>query len=188
MPSYALRHPNSGPGCEIELGQGLTYSIAARGPEDIEWLLEQLLDLPGAQVADSVGGLVNNINILENIALPALYHRLATIAETEKGILDAFAACGLEGAQAQSLLGKWPGELTPLEKRMAGFVRSLLSRPQVLVYSRFFEGLTKAEMTRAAGLNAVYRERRPDGTAIYLMLRDMPDLQPDCHQRIEIDG
>jgi ABC-type transporter Mla maintaining outer membrane lipid asymmetry ATPase subunit MlaF len=188
MPSHALRHPRSGAACEIELGRGLTYSIAVPTPQDLEILLEQLLELPGSQVADSVGGLVNDITVLENMALPSLYHRLATVAETERGILDALAACGLDGAQAQSLLRKRPGELTALEKRTAGFARGLLSGPRVLVYSRFFEGLTRTEMARAAGLNAVYRERHPEGTAVYLMLRDMPDLQPDCHRRIEIDG
>ena len=186
MPSYALRNPQSGAGCDIELARGLTYSVAARTPADLDAVLEQLLDLPGSQVADGVGGLVNNINILENIALPALYHRVAPIAEVEQGILDAFAACGLDAAQAKALLGKRPGELTPFEKRLAGFVRSLVSRPQVLVYSRFFEGLTRAEMTRAAALNTVYCGRHPEGTAVYLMLRDMPDLQPECHQRFEM--
>src|SRR5688572_32335 len=121
MSSYALRHPQSGAGCDIELGRGLSYSIAARTPQDLDALLDQLLRLPGSQVADTVGGLVNNINILENIALPALYHRLAPIAEVEERILDAFAACGLSAEQAETLLRKRPGELTPFEKRLAGF-------------------------------------------------------------------
>ena len=186
MPPYALRDPQSGAGCDIELGRGLTYTVAARTPTDIDAALEQLLDLPGSQVVDSVGGLINNINILENIALPALYHRVASISEVERGILEAFAACGLDGGQTEALLRKQPGELTSFEKRLAGFVRSLLSRPQVLVYSRFFEGLTRAEMTRAAALNTVYRGRHPEGTAVYLMLHDMPDLQPECHHRFEM--
>jgi len=183
-----LRHPGSGAQCEIELGRGLSYAVTARTPADLDELLEQLLQLSGSVVADNVGGLINNINVFDNIALPALYHRVAAVAEVEKGMLDAFAACGVDGAQAVTLLRKRPGELTPFEKRFAGFVRGLLSRPALLVYSRFFEGLTRPEMTRAAGLNSVYRERHADGTAVYLMLRDMPDLQPECHQRIELDG
>ena len=188
MPSYALRNPQSGAACDIVLGRGLTYSVTARTPADLDAVLGQLLELPGSQVSDSVGSLINNINILENIALPALYHRVAPISDIEKGILEAFSACGVDGGQAGALLRKRPGELTAYEKRLAGFVRSLLSRPQVLVYSRFFEGLTRADMERSAALNSVYRDRHPDGTSVYLLLSDMPDLQPECHQHFEIDG
>jgi hypothetical protein len=61
-----------------------------------------------------------------------------------------------------------------------GFVRSLLLSPDVLVYHRFLEGLTRGEMERAAALNEVYRTREPSGTAVYLQLRDMPVLEPAC--------
>jgi ABC-type transporter Mla maintaining outer membrane lipid asymmetry ATPase subunit MlaF len=188
MPSHALRAPQSGAGCDIELGRGLTYALTARTPADLDALLEQLLQLPGSHVADTFGGLVNNINVLENIELPALYHGLAPVAEVEHGILDAFAACGLDGGQAEALFSRRPGELSPYEKRLAGFVRSLVSRPDVLVYNRFFEGLTRVDMARAAALNSVYHARHPEGTAVYLMLSDMPDLQPECHRRIDLHG
>ena len=186
MPSASLHNPVSGTRCEIELGRGLIYSLAARTPAELETVLEQLLQLPASQVADHVGGLVNNINILENIALPALYHGLAPVAEIERKILETFAGCGLDGAQVEMLCRKRPGELGAFEKRLAGFVRGILSRPEVLIYSRFFEGLTRTEMTRAAALNSVFRERCPDGTAVYLMLSDMPDLQPECHHSLEL--
>ena len=77
MASLTLRNPESGAGCDIELGQGTTVAIEAATPGGLEALLDQLLQLPGSQVAHGVGGLVSNINVLENIALPAIYHGLA---------------------------------------------------------------------------------------------------------------
>ena len=183
MPSYNLLNPDSGARCNIELGRGLDYSIEAGTPDGLDALLGQMLGIRGSQVAHGVGGMVNNINVLENIALAVIYHDIAPGAEIEQQVFKALAACGVDDAQAEALCAKRPGELGPLDRRLAGFVRGLLMRPELLVYSRFFEGLTRAEMERAAALNAVYRARHPDGTAVYLQLGDMPVLQPRCDRQ-----
>jgi hypothetical protein len=184
MPSINLRNPESGIRCSIELDRGLDYSIEAGTEEALDALLGQLLAVAGSQVAHGIGGMVNNVNVFENIALPVVFHAVAPAGEIESKVFEMFAACGLDTAQTEELCGKRPGELNPLEKRLSGFVRSLLMRPGLLVYSRFFEGLTRAQMDRAAALHAVYRSRHPDGTAVYLQLSDMPVLQPRCHQQV----
>jgi len=180
MPSLTVHNLDSGARCELELGRGLTYAVEARSPHELESLLEQLLRYPGTQVADNVGGTVSSINVLENIGLPVIYHRVAPIASLERATLDALAACGLDEHEAEALCRKRPAELTPFDKRLVGFVRSLLMSPDLLVYNRFLEGLTRGEMERAAGLNAVYRARQPAGTAVYLLLADMSVLDPGC--------
>lgn len=181
MASIRLRSPESGVTCEIE--RGFTCLIEAPTPDSVEALLAQLLGLPGSQVAHGAGGLVNNINVLENIALPVVYHGVAPTAGIERQVFEAFVACGLDAAQVGALCGKRPGELNPFDSRLAGFVRGLLMHPDLLVYNRFFEGLTRAEMARAAALNEVYRARHPDGTAVYLSLSDMPALEPPCDRK-----
>lgn len=183
MQSFSLRNRESGASCDIELGRGLSYSIEAASPDGLDALLDQLLELPAAEVAHGVGGMVNNINILENIALPAIYHGLARSREFDAKVIEAFAACAVDDASAEELCRKRPGQLGPLDMRLAGFVRCLLLRPDVLVYSRFLEGLTRAEAERAAALNSVYRAWKPAGTSIYLMLSDMPELRPNCDRR-----
>lgn len=181
MPSIRLRNPESGISCEIE--RGLTCLIEAPTLDSLEALLAQLLGAPGSQVAHGAGGLVNNINVLENVALPVVYHGVASTAGIEQQVFEAFAACGLDEAQVEALCRKRPGELNPFDSRLAGFVRGLLMRPDLLVYNRFFEGLTRVEMARAAALNGVYRARHPDGTAVYLSLSDMPALEPPCDRK-----
>ncbi|HZM45403.1 MAG TPA: hypothetical protein VFC14_11270 [Burkholderiales bacterium] len=180
MMSLNLHNPDSGVRCEIELGRGLTYAVESGSPEGLDSLLEQLLHHPGTQVADSVGGTVGSINVLENIGLPAIYHRVAPLITLEREALDVLAACGLDEQRAEALCRKRPAELGPFDKRLVGFVRSLLMHPDLLVYHRFLEGLTRTDMARAVALNEVYRARRPGGTAVYLMLSDMPVLEPAC--------
>jgi ABC-type transporter Mla maintaining outer membrane lipid asymmetry ATPase subunit MlaF len=183
MQSFSLRSPESGASCDIELGRGLSYAIETAGPDSLDALLDQLLEIPATEIAHGVGGMISNINILENIALPAVYHGHARSREFDAKVIEAFAACEVDSARAEELCGKRPGELGPLDKRLAGFVRCLLMHPDVLVYSRFLEGLTHAEAERAAALNSVYRAWKPAGTSIYLMLSDMPELQPKCDRR-----
>lgn len=183
MQSFSLRNPESEASWDIELGRGLSYAIEAANPNSLDALLDQLLELPATEVAHGVGGMVNNINILENIALPVIYHGLARSHEFDTKVLEAFAACGVDSARAEDLCRKRPGDLGPLEERLAGFVRCLVMRPDVLVYSRFLEGLTRAETERAIALNSVFRAWNPAGTSIYLILSDMPALQPNCDRR-----
>ena len=184
MPTLALRNPESGASCEIERGRGFVYVIEAATPGGIEALLDELLEVPGAQVAHGVGGMVSNINVLENIALPALYFGLARSREFDVRIIEAFRACGVDDARAEALCRMHPGELGPFEKRLAGFVRCLLMQPDPLVYCRFLDGLTGREMEQAVALDAAYRARNPAGTSVYLMLSDLPSLQVTCHRRV----
>ena len=183
MPTLVARNPESGASCEIEGGHGFVYVIEAATPGGLDAPLDDLMEAPGSQVAHGAGGMVSNINVLENIALPALYFGLARSREFDAQIVEAFGACGVDDAQAEALCRKHPGELDPFEKRLAGFVRSLLMRPDILVYNRFLEGLTGAEMERAIALDAVYRGRDPAGTSVYLMLGDLPAREIQCNQR-----
>lgn len=183
MPTLVVRNPESGASCEIERGHGFVYVIEAATPGGLDALLDDLIEVPGSQVAHGVGGMVSNINVLENIALPALYFGLARSQEFDERIIEAFGACGVDDAQAEALCRKHPEELGPFEKRLAGFVRSLLMSPDILVYNRFLEGLTGAEMERAIALDAVYRGHNPAGTSVYLMLGDLPTRQIQCNRR-----
>ena len=186
MPSLTLHNPDSGVHCEMQLGSGLVYAVESASAGGVDSLLEQLLHHPGTQVADNVGGTVSSINVLENIGLPAIYHGVASIATLEHEAYDILAACGFEQEQALALCRKRPAELNPFEKRLVGFVRCLLMSPDLLVYNRFLEGLTRGEMERAVALNAVYRARVPEGTAVYLLLNDMPVLEPACDRSFTV--
>jgi ABC-type transporter Mla maintaining outer membrane lipid asymmetry ATPase subunit MlaF len=180
MPSLSLHNSASGARCEIELGCGLAYRVEAASPQALDLMLDQLLQHPGTQIADSVGGTVSSINVMENIGLPAVYHSVAPLVRLERETLDVLAACGFDGPQAEALCRRRPAELNAFEKRLVGFVRSLLMCPDLLVYNRFLEGLTRVDMERAVALNEVYRARAPSGTAVYLQLSDMPVLEPGC--------
>jgi len=183
MPTLVVRNAESGASCEIECARGRVYAIEAGTSGGLEALLDDLLEAPGAQVAHGVGGMVSNINVLENIALPAIYFGLARGGDMETRVIEAFGACGIAADAAEALCRKYPGELTPFEKRLAGFVRCLLLEPDLLVYHRFLEGLTGKEMEQAVALDAAYRARQPAGTSVYLMRSDLPAPPLQCYRQ-----
>ena len=183
MPTLVLRNPETGVSCEIESGCGLVHVIEAAHPRGLEALLDGLLEVPGTQVVHGVGGMVSNINVLENIALPAIYFGLARSREFDSRVIEAFGACGVDGARAEALCRMYPGELNPFDRRLAGFLRALLLQPDILVYYRFFEGLTGVEMEQGIALDAVYRGRCPQGTSVYLSMSDLPTPQIECDRR-----
>jgi len=176
--SLSLVNPESGACCDIDVGRGENYVVTVRSATALEALLEQALRRPEAQAVDAFGGLVTNISVLENILLPAIYHRAVPLTEVGIRIVEAFAACGADESRAEALCAKFPADLAPFERRLAGFVRCLVMGPEILVYHRFLEGLTRSDMALAAGLNDAFRARVPTGTSVYLTLGDMPHLEP----------
>ena len=114
-------------------------------------------------------GLITNLNAWENIALPAAYHGappLEQVAMLAHEVLAAF------GAQPRHFLARIPDELGMLERKMAAFVRSLVTAPELMVFDALEDGLSYAECRHAARFEAEYRARQPQGTVLYVDTRE----------------
>jgi hypothetical protein len=187
MDSYSIGTSFSRNPCDVQLGCGRTYAVTVPDADVLEAEIDRLLAMPGSEVCTHDGGLVCNVSVVENIALPAVYHgRGLDSFGLERDIAEAFSACGLNAEAAHALYYRRPGELTPFEQRLAGFIRALVMRPEVIVYARFLEGLTHEAMERAAGLNQVFFDRSPRGTAIYLDVRGMLAHEVPCDHKMEL--
>jgi len=112
-----------------------------------------------------VVGLINNLNAWENISLPAAYHRTAPL---EKVAALAHDVIGAFGTPPDSFLARVPDELSMLERKIAAFVRLLVSAPELMIFDALEEGLSRVECKCAARFEAVYRAYRPTGTVVYL--------------------
>ena len=113
----------------------------------------------------AAGGLLSNLNAWENIILPLGCHhpeRLQGIAVEVHALVTE-----LEGAP-EMLLGKLPEEMTPLEKKITGFVRILLEAPDLVLVENFAPGLDSAERMRIPYFAATYHARHPGGTFVQL--------------------
>jgi ABC-type transporter Mla maintaining outer membrane lipid asymmetry ATPase subunit MlaF len=116
-----------------------------------------------------VVGLITNLNAWENISLPAAYHgrpSLHEVARLAQEVLEGF------GIEPRAFLARLPDELGKLERRIASFVRLLVSAPELTLFDALDDGLSEAESQRVRQFEDIYRAHRPDGTVLYVDTRE----------------
>lgn len=100
------------------------------------------------------GGLLSNLSLLDNVALPLRYHRSAGDDEVRAGLARVQEALGIEPLPAL------PAALAPLKLRLlAAVARALILQPRVLILdepARDLAGLAEQDLWR---LLAGLRER-----------------------------
>jgi len=113
----------------------------------------------------AAGGLLSHLNAWENIILPLGCHH----PERLQGIaVEVHALVARLGAAPEKLLGKLPEEMTPLEKKTAGFVRILLEAPDLVLVEDFSVGLDSTERMRLPYFANTYHEMHPGGTFVQM--------------------
>jgi predicted ABC-type transport system involved in lysophospholipase L1 biosynthesis ATPase subunit len=111
------------------------------------------------------GGLLSNLNAWENIVLPTGFHhpsRLRGVAEQVNDMLRRF------GTDPRTLLDKLPEKMTPYERKLTGYVRITLEKPDLVLAEDPQGGLDAAERAAAARFPAAYLENCPGGTFVQL--------------------
>jgi len=171
------------PPLRIAASSGLTYCVTASDPGSCRRLAQDVLAFPAAELVPHLCGLLVNLPVLENVVLPAVYHRRVDRVELADRVYKGFEACGVNQAGADVLCERAVASLDEFERRLVAVVRSLLMRPTVLVMERIFEGLTTREMERVAEFGCCYRRVVPDGTLLYLDVAGMPGpaIAADVH-------
>jgi ABC-type transporter Mla maintaining outer membrane lipid asymmetry ATPase subunit MlaF len=109
------------------------------------------------------GGLLSHLNGWENIVLPLGFHRMVrprTVAARVYRLLVE------QGAEPETLLAKLPEEMTLMEKKLTGCIRTLLEAPELILADDFSMGLDSAQRAQAAGMVAAYHAICPHGTFV----------------------
>lgn len=110
-------------------------------------------------------GLITNLNVWENISLPAAYHGappLEQVATLAQDVVERF------GIEARPFLARLPDELGALERKIAAFVRLLAGGPALAVLDGLEEGLSRTERERASLFESEVRARLPGATLLYV--------------------
>lgn len=166
----------------IAPGSGATYRVIARDPAECGRLIEDVLRSPHAELVPRSGGLLSNLSVLENVVLPAVYHRRVARTKLAELVYLDFEACGVPRAEAEELCGRAVSGLTLFERRLAALVRALVMRPPLLVMERAFEGLAAQDMQKAAHFPEYYQRSVPGGCVIMFDLAGMtcPELPTEA--------
>jgi len=116
-----------------------------------------------------VVGLVTSLNAWENISLPAAYHGRPRLEEVVKLAYDVLSAFGVE---PQAFLAKLPDELGMLERKIAAFIRVLVSAPELILFDALDDALNPQECRCIARFESVYRTFQPAGTVMYIEVKE----------------
>jgi ABC-type microcin C transport system duplicated ATPase subunit YejF len=111
------------------------------------------------------GGLLSSLNAWENIVLPLGFHypkRLQGAAAQVHGLLTEL------GVDPDILLPKLPERMSPYEKKLTGYVRILMEKPELLLVDDLPSGLDPAEQAQVTGFPAAYLALCPGGTFVQL--------------------
>lgn len=149
------------PGEELELFGESAADLAAHQRERLR---------PRVGAVSPIVGLMTNLNAWENIALPAAYHGTPALPEVAQLAHDVLTAFDTEPSY---FLARVPDELGMLERKIAAFIRLLVAAPELMVFDALQDGLSHAECGHAARFEAEYRARRPDGTVLYVDIKEV---------------
>lgn len=81
--------------------------------------------------------LLDSINVLENVSFPLVEHTKLSPKEIKEKVVDKLRILGLD----DSVLTKFPSELSGGMRKRVGLARALMLEPQILVYDEPTSGL-----------------------------------------------
>ena len=144
------------PGARLVL---LGLEVDALDPAERAALRARVAFLPAG------GGLLSNLNAWENIVLPLGFHTPERLRGAAGEVDDLLKGLG---ADPHGLLAKLPERMSAYEKKLAGYVRILLERPELVLVEDLRGGLDAAERAGMAGFFPTYQARCPGGTFVQL--------------------
>lgn len=151
----------------FKLGGGLRYRVVIRDEQHMERFLQSLLRPPHTALLTPDGGLLGNLKIDENLLLPLSY-RGADHVPTEQRVIALFERCGLDAMQTRHLLSRLPHQISPYQRRLVGFVRSMLMQPEMLVYTAIWHGVTEHERQQLLKFDAILRAESATCTSVFV--------------------
>jgi ABC-type uncharacterized transport system ATPase subunit len=109
------------------------------------YLLRKYLKHPWGLLALN-GGLLSNINVLENLWLIPSWHNSQSSAEILTNLQSILSQLNINEQNAAELLAARPANLSSTETRTALLLRALLLKPEVLLIDHdWFLGLKQAD-------------------------------------------
>lgn len=129
-------------------------------------------------VVTASGGLISNLKLWENIVLPQQFRSGAIAEETTATINQYLELFGYKGS-----LMVLPGHLNAFERRMAAFIRAVITTPELMIYAGCFDTLTSDQRWQLLQQTQQYHQHRPSQLSIYISASTtaLEDLRADLH-------
>ena len=147
------------------------FPVIFKGTGHEGWL-HGLMEAVSAQVAVAAedGALLSWLDSWSNLILPLYYESPKAAGAAEHRVGAIFNALG---EHAENFHSRPVGTLTLYERRLAGFVKSMLVEPQLLVLDSLFERLGRVEQLCIVNWIKLFRQRYPLRRVLYVGLAEV---------------
>ncbi len=167
----------SGPCAGINLNPGSCCQLIPESAERKQEVIDSVLGQVKSCVVGADGGLISNLPVGENIALPAAYHSVGRVVDRASRLAELTARFGEEGAALRRLEHAHPARLTPLQRRLAGFLRAMLMEPELMVFDSLLEGISRVQAVKLGEFKRVFHLYFPFRHVMFVNFADEPLLQ-----------
>lgn len=117
------------------------------------------------------GGLISNLKVWENVTLPLAYSNRFSREQVEQMGLAVLDRIGYSGK-----LMALPGHITLFQKRLAGFARTMLTDPDLVIYESPLSGLNQEERSRFLSTAREFHLEKAGRTSLFLS--STPEIVP----------
>lgn len=123
------------------------------------------------------GGLVSNLKVAENVALPLAYHGRLMEHELARRCGAALQRVGYSGHPMEL-----PGNLSLYCRRLVGQARAFIMDPELVVYNAVLGGLSEEERRRIVSNAVAFHREHPSMTSLFLT------SQPETMRGVPLDA
>jgi ABC-type lipoprotein export system ATPase subunit len=167
----------TGPCAGIELSPGSSCQLIAASTSQKQALLDSLQDQVKTSIVWPDGGLISNLPLRENIALPAEFHQIGSDADRASRMQELLPHFGDDAKALNSLWHARPAQLSLFHKRLAGFMRAMLIEPQLIVFDCLFDGISRANAARVREFKRIFHLYFPFRHVMFVNFAEEPLLQ-----------
>ncbi|HPC67496.1 MAG TPA: ATP-binding cassette domain-containing protein [Syntrophorhabdaceae bacterium] len=127
------------------------------------------------------GGVISNLKVWENIALPLWFHYGIRPEKIETRVIEFYKNFDMDAQFLSGYMGRLPGTLSAFDKRIICLIRSILMEPELMIYDDVFTGLKSDRVERIREIAEGFHRANPKRTSIYLASTDesLRDLKAD---------
>lgn len=161
----------------ISLSPGGSCQLIAASAERKREVLESLRGQVRSCVVGADGGLISNLSVQENIALPAEFHNVGSDHDRRTRLSELTGHFGEDGAALRTMQHTHPAGLSPLHLRIAGFLRAMLMEPELMVFDSLFTGVSRANAVKLRELKRIFHLYFPFRHVVFVDFADDPLLQ-----------
>ncbi len=170
----------------LDLSPGNCCQIVVGSPAHKQAVLDSLLSQVKACIVEPDGGLISNLAVIENIALPAEFHGVGSAADRDSRLSELTRHFGRDGALLRALDFARPADLSPWQKRLAGFLRAMLMEPQLIVFDSLFGDISRADASKVREFRRIFHLHFPFRQAVFVSHAEEPLLQGLVDQTVDL--